>query len=171
MNLEYPYQLAAFLDNEPAIGENVYYGEYGWYPQIALKRRFKVTGMTEKEFLSVLSEFCNAKVPLTIHTGELIQPERMPVKILEVKATPELLAFHNNFIKFIGNALESRYPERDGVNYLPHITAEYNDTMVINADRYINCKFQIEKVFLLKDIDNENSVAHASFDLNWPEKF
>lgn len=39
MNLDFPYQLTTFLDEEPAIGEPVYYGENGWYPQIALKRR------------------------------------------------------------------------------------------------------------------------------------
>jgi hypothetical protein len=67
--------------------------------------------------------------------------------------------------------LQSRYPERDGANYLPHITAEYNDELVIDTDRYSNREFQIEKVFLLKDINDENSVAHASFDLNHVEKF
>lgn len=166
MNLEYPYQLAAFLDNEPVIGEPVYYGENGWYPQIALKRRFKISDITEEGLLSTLSEYCDSKSTFAIKTGDLIKPERMPVNILEVKATPELIAFHNDFIAHMGETLQSRYPERDGVNYLPHITAEYNDTFVIDADRYSNREFQIEKVFLLKDIDDENSVAHASFDLN-----
>lgn len=170
MNLEYPYQLVAFLDKEPKIGESVYYGENGWYPQIALKRRFKVTGMTEEELLSAVSKYCISKSTFAIKTGELIQPERMPVKVLEVEATPELIACHNDFIAHMGETVQSRYPERDGANYLPHITAEYNDTFVINVDRYSNRVFQIEKVFLLKDIDDENSVAHASFDLNHIER-
>jgi hypothetical protein len=166
MHLEYPYQLVAFLDNEPKIGEAVYYGENGWYPQIALKRRFSIADMSEKALFSKLAEYCDSKSSFAIETGKLIRPGRMPVRVLEVKTSPELMAFHNDLISFIGKALQSRYPERDGVNYLPHITAEYNDILVIDSDKYSSREFKIEKVFLLKDIDDENSVAYASFDLN-----
>jgi hypothetical protein len=56
MNLEFPYQLTAFLDDEPKIGEPVYYGENGWYPQLALKRRFKTVGISEDELVSKMAE-------------------------------------------------------------------------------------------------------------------
>ena len=165
MNLEYPYQLVAFLDNEPTIAEPVYYGENGWFPQIALKRRFKVSGIGEDELLDRLAAYCSDKPSFTIRTKELAQPDRMPVKILEVEATPELLDFHNGLIAFLGVAILSRYPERDGSNYLPHITAEFNGQMVIDHEKYSNREFLIDKVFLLKDVDDENSLTHAKLSL------
>lgn len=127
MNLEYPYQLVAFLDDEPAVDEPVYSGENGWFPQIALKRRFKTAGITEDELLNRLAVYCSDTPSFTIQTKDLTQPDRMPVKVLEVEATTELLDFHNELIAFLGEAILSRYPERDGDNYLPHITAEFND--------------------------------------------
>jgi hypothetical protein len=125
MNIKYPYQLVAFLDKEPAIREPVYYGVNGWYSPIALKRRFKLCDMEEDDLLSALSEHCDNKTTFTINIAELIQPQRIPAKVLGVEATPEHITFHNNPITFIGKALQSRYPERDSTNYLPHITAEY----------------------------------------------
>jgi hypothetical protein len=165
MNPEFPYQLTAFLDTEPAIGESVYYGENGWYPQIALKRRFKTVGITEDELLAKLTEYCGSKEPFGIQTGDLIQPERMPVKVIEVQSAPELLAFHHDFITFMGDAILSRYPERDGANYLPHMTAEYNGEMVIDVDKFTNKSFTIDSIFLLKDVNDENSIAYRHFEL------
>ncbi|MDB5162993.1 MAG: hypothetical protein JWN28_600 [Candidatus Saccharibacteria bacterium] len=165
MNLEFPYQLTTFLDDEPTIGEPVYYGENGWYPQVALKRRFKAVGITENELLLKMTEYFNSKRSFEIRTGELTQPERMPVKILEIAPNPELINFHNDLISFLGNAILSRYPERDGANYLPHVTAEFDGKMVINDKKYINQTFDIKRIYLLKDISDENSVAYKSFDL------
>lgn len=165
MNLEYPYQLVAFLEDEPAIGKPVYYGKSGWFPQIALKRRFKTVGITEDELLNRLAAYCGNTPSFTVHTKDLARPDRMPVKILEVEATPQLLGFHNGLITFLGKAILSRYPERDGSNYLPHVTAEFNGQMVIDHEKYNNREFLINKVFLLKDVHNENSIARTDFAL------
>jgi hypothetical protein len=126
MNLEFPYQLVAFIDKEPTIGEPVYYGTGGWYPQIALKRRFKIADITEDELLAKLAEYCHKTKTFSIKTKGLIQPERMPVKVLEVEPAHDLMNFHHGFISFMGDGMISRYPDRDGADYLPHITAEYN---------------------------------------------
>ena len=166
MNLEYPYQLVAFLDNEPAIGEPVYYGDNGWFPQIALKRRFKTVDITEDELLDKLATYCNATPGFVIQTKDLTQPDRMPVRILGVEPIPELLNFHNGLIDFLGDAILSRYPERDGKNYLPHVTTEFNGQMVIDHEKYSNRKFLVDKVFLLKDLHDENSIAHTELLLN-----
>jgi hypothetical protein len=165
MNLEFPYQLTAFLDDEPKIGEPVYYGENGWYPQLALKRRFKAVGISEDELVSKMAEYFDTKESFEIKTGELVQPDRMPVKILEIIPNPKLISFHNDFITYMGNAILSKYPERDGANYLPHVTAEFNGKMVIDDKKYNNSNFDINRIFLLKDINNENSVAFHSYDL------
>lgn len=170
MNLEFPYQLVAFLDEEPSIGEPVYYGENGWFPQIALKRRFKIVGITEDELLDKLAIYCSDTPCLTIQTKELVRPDSMPVKVLEVEPTPELLDFHNGLIAFLGEAIRSRHPERDGDNYLPHVTAEYNGQMVIDDKKFRNREFLINKVFLLKDIRDENSSAYAFVPLRKTER-
>jgi hypothetical protein len=165
MILEYPYQLVAFLDKEPNTGEPVYGGENGWYAQIALKRRFNVADMDEDELISVVEQYCQNTDSFAIKTGGLVQPERMPVRVLEVAPTPELMNFHRNFISLFEDALVSRYPERDGANYLPHITAEYNGEMVIDSNLFSQREFQIESVFLLKDLSDEDSVAYKKFNL------
>ena len=165
MNLEYPYQLVAFLEDEPTIGEPVYYGENGWFPQIALKRRFKTTGITEHELVDNLATYCSNTPSFTIHTNDLVRPDRMPVQILEVDATSQLLDFHNRLVAFLGGAILSRYPEREGGNYMPHITAEFNGQMIIDHEKYSNRDFLINKVFLLKDVHDENSIAHIELAL------
>jgi hypothetical protein len=166
MNLEFPYQLTAFIDNEPVLGESVYYGKNGWYPQIALKRRFKTVGINEDELLIKLDQFCKQTNSFSIKTKSLVQPDRMPVKVLEVEPTVELMNFHLNLISFMGDNMISHYPDRDGINYFPHVTAEYNGKMVINDSLFSNKEIRIKKIFLLKDIDDENSQAHASVELN-----
>lgn len=169
MSLEYPYQLVAFLDEEPAIGEPVYGGESGWFPQIALKRRFTSVNITEDELLNGLAAYCSSTPNLTVQTKNLIKPDRMPVQVLAVEASPELLDFHNGLIAFLGEAIRSRYPERDGNNYLPHVTAEFDGRMVIDYEKYSNRTFVISAVFLLKDVYDEDSIAHAKLPLGRSE--
>ena len=163
--MEYPYQLTAFLSNEPRHNEPVYKGENGWYPQIALKRRFKIVGIDENEFFRRLESYCKTYDSFTVTTGELVKPGRMPVEVVTVEASPELMNFHREFITMMANSMESRYPERDNENYLPHITAEYDGEYVIDTGDFTNKQFSIDRIWVLKDVDNENSVAYKSFEL------
>ena len=78
MQLEFPYQLVTFLSKEPRLGEPVYYGENGWYPQLALKRRFKLNGTNEERLVRSLKEFFDNVTRTDIVTGTLVKPERMP---------------------------------------------------------------------------------------------
>ena len=165
MNFEYPYQIVAFLDAQPAIGEPVYYGDNGWFAQIALKRRFKTVEISEDELLSALAAYCNTTPSFAIQTKDLARPDRMPVQVLEVEPTSELMDFHAGLISFLGKSISSRYPERDGDNYLPHITAEFDGQLVIDHEKYSNREFLVDRVFLLKDIHDENSIAIADFAL------
>ena len=165
MSPEYPYQLVAFLDNEPTIGEGVYQGEKGWYPQIALKRRFSIKGISENDLLSLLKEFASKNAPLKLQTGHLVKPDRMPVRVIGILNKEELKQFHLSFIEFMGTRMESRFPERDGENYLPHITAEYGDGFVIDVDRYTHKEFTIKKICLIKDEDDTDSHVVAFLNL------
>lgn len=165
MNLEFPYQVVAFIDEEPAINEPVYYGKNGWHPQIALKRRFKIKDVDEDYLISKIRRYCDNKNKFTIETGNLTRSDRMLVKILEVMQSPELMEFHRDLITVMSAVMVSRYPDRDGANYLPHITVEYDGKIVIDEMKYCNKDILIKKVFLLKDQEDENSVAYRSFEL------
>lgn len=162
----FPYQLVGFLDKEPTVGEAVYNGKNGWYAQIALKRRFAIKSMSEEELFRLVSDYCSSISSLEIIVGKLTKPERMPVSVLEVEPTKELLDFHNGFIKAIGENMRSRFPERDGDNYYPHITAEYNGKQVIDASMYAERTFTINNVWLLKDVIDEDSQSYVSFPLS-----
>lgn len=172
MKDDFPYQIVAFLGDNPEIGEGVYNGPRGWFAQIALKRRFNLAGVSKSEIVNRISNFCEAQQPLTISVGNLIKPERMPVYVLEVEKSESLMRFHKSLIKALGTELVSRYPERDGENYLPHITSEYDGKYVIASDQFKNREYLITKICLLKDISND-SLAYKYFDLNnvpppWP---
>lgn len=162
----FPYQLVGFLDKEPKIGESVYGGPKGWYPQIALKRRFSIQDMDEAELLERIKAYCFSTAPLVINIGNLVKTDRVPVKVLEVEQTDSLLFFHRGFIELLGPSLVSRYPERDGENYYPHITAEYNGNSVINAELYSNKQVTLSRAWLLRDTDSEDSNAFAKFELS-----
>lgn len=160
MKLEFPYQITTFLDREPIGNESVYDGENGWYAQVALKRRFKLNGISEEEFITQLKAFFDELNQLTIVTGELVKPERMPVRVIEVVNQEEFIDLHQKLFEIFGDMFISRFPERDGENYYPHITAEYNDTFVIPVEEYVHKTFPMNNIWLLKDIDDENSVAY-----------
>jgi len=165
MSPEYPYQLVSFLDNLPAIGEGVYQGPNGWYPQITLKRRFTALGMSEDELLLAISNFAHTIAPLPLETGQLMKPDSMPVRVVEIINKDEIKKFHLKFINYMGVHMQSRYPERDGENYLPHITAEYDGKDVINANKFIFKSFVINKICLIKDRGDTDSHVVAYFDL------
>jgi hypothetical protein len=159
MQLEFPYQIVTFLDKEPEANEPVYGGKNGWYPQLALKRRFKLNQINEEGLVKILKEFFN-KIDVDIETGALVKPERMPVRVVDVTNQDQLKHLHLELIAALEENIISRYPERDGENYYPHITAEYSDKFVIPADEYINKKFALNNVWVLKDASGGDSQAY-----------
>lgn len=165
MPLEIPYQIVAFLDKEPAANEPVYYGEHGWYPQLAIKSRFKTNGIGENELDQKLRSYFETAPSLNVHCNGLIKPDRMPVEVIGVEQTPEIMSLHLAIIAMLGDTIISRYPERDGAHYYPHITAEYNGAKVIKSSNYANKDFAIKALWLLKDVADENSIAHARYVL------
>lgn len=160
MQLEFPYQIVTFLGKEPELKEPVYYGQHGWYPQLALKRRFKLNQIDEIDLVQSLKAFFNQLDSIAIETGALVKPERMPVQVIDIANQSELKTFHEQLVASLDKKIISRYPERDGENYYPHLTAEYNGTFVIPVDVYTNKKFSLDNVWLLKDEDDENSLAY-----------
>lgn len=161
----FPYQVVGFLDRQPDIGEAVYGGPRGWFAQIALKRRFRLENGSEQEVIASLERFCVSRQPLAIHVRDLTKPARMPVRVLAVKQDDEVIGFHNDLIQALGDKLVSRYPERDGAHYLPHITAEYGGMFVIDPANYEKQTYTISRICLLKDEEGGDSLAHQYFEL------
>ena len=166
MSPNYPYQLVTFIDSTPAIGEAVYQGKNGWYPQVALKRRFNYENTFDETVIKKVKEFFAAIAPFEIETGTLITPDDMPVRVIEVLNSDPLKKLHLQFIEYMGSTMHSRYPERDGVNYFPHITAEYDGSPVIHFDDYTNRTFKVTSVCLIKDGEGGDSYLIAKIPLS-----
>ncbi|MCD8561469.1 hypothetical protein LRY29_00070, partial [Candidatus Saccharibacteria bacterium] len=128
---------------------------------LALKRRFALDNATDEDVVSRVREFFARVQPITILVGELTKPERMPVRVLPIRNDAELKAVHLDFVTFMGDALHSRYPERDGANYLPHVTAEYDGKLVIDVEAYQNGEFTISTVCVIKDGEDGDSHVMA----------
>jgi len=160
MQLEFPYQIVTFLGKEPTVNETVYYGKNGWYPQVALKRRFKLNQTDEDSFVVSLKSYFNQLDSPAIITGSLVKPERIPVQVIDIVNQNELKKLHTNFIESFRETITSRYPDREGQNYYAHITAEFNNDFVITVEAYTNKAFALDNVWLLKDRADENSQAY-----------
>lgn len=160
MQIEFPYQIVTFLDREPKLGEPVYYGERGWYPQVALKRRFKLNQIDEESFVELLRKIFSQFDGTDIVTGTFLKPERMPVQVIDIVNQDTIKQIHFEIISTAGESIISRYPDREGKNYYAHITAEYNNKYVIPVDEYVNKRFTLDNLWLLKDVGDENSLAY-----------
>lgn len=158
MKLEFPYQIVTFLDREPQAGEPVYYGDDGWFAQVALKRRFKLQGIDESQLVQLLQSTVTGDIP--IKTGLLMKPERMHVRVIDIENQDEIRSLHRKLVTKLGDNVISRYPDREGINYYAHITAEYDGEFVIPVDNYADKEFELNNVWLLKDIEDENSRAY-----------
>lgn len=161
MELEFPYQIVTFLDKEPQVNEPVYLGKNGWYPQLALKRRFKLLDIDSSQLIQLLEPLAHSQNELQIITGSLIKPEQMPVRVIDIKNQAELKSFHKQLLTRLNGDIASRYPEREDENYYAHITSEYNSALVIDPNKYSNRCFNINNIWILKDIDDENSIAYV----------
>ena len=160
MDLEFPYQIVTFLGREPQSGEPVYYGEKGWYTQLALKRRFKLQDIDESQLIQLLQPFSESAGQLIIKTGPLVKPERMPVRVIDIENQSELISLHKQLIARLNGDIISRYPDREGDNYYAHITAEHSGALTIPTDDYTDREFTLYNIWLLKDIGDENSIAY-----------
>lgn len=170
--MNYIYQLVAFIDvnPEPPTGTPIYSGPMGWIPNIAIKRRFAIKDMSEHELIGKIDQFCEKHFPFGITFTKIVEPGRVPERIIEVSPVESLLAFHNDFIKYFGESIESKCPEREGANYYPHMTITWRGEQVINPDDFLSHAPQIEtryidRVCLVKDVEGENSQVLAYFDI------
>jgi len=160
MQLDFPYQVVTFLGDEPTANEPVYYGDNGWYPQIAVKRRFNIVDINEADLIQSLKDFFNEQSTITIETGSLVKPDSMPIQVINIANEATLKKLHTAILNFLGETITSRFPDREGTNYFPHVSAQHTDTFVIDVDKYTHKQYSLNNVWLLKDIADENSVAY-----------
>ncbi len=164
--MHYPYQIVAFFDRQPKEGEFVYQGANGWYPQVALKRRFAFEGIIEKDGLAMIHDFCRLQAPFAIHFGERLKPENMPVEVIEVSPRDAVAAFHQAFIRYMGDAIKSKYPEREDHNYYPHMTVTWAGATVVEAGVFEGQTHHVSHVWLLKDAgDQGDSQTYRTYKL------
>lgn len=173
--MNYPYQLVVFMGGglEPAIGTPIYDGPRGWIPNVAVKRRFGLHGISEVELIELLNDFFdNRACHFGITFKGVVRPHDMPVDVLLIDQVPSLMLFHNDVINFLGDRIESRYPERDGANYYPHMTLTWKGRQVIAPDQFFPSPVgvlgtrDLTRVCLLKDpAGSENSKAFHYFDI------
>jgi len=158
--MEYPYQIVTFLDVQPEKDQLTYGDESGgWLAQVALKRRFALTGMNENQFIQELDEFRADIEPFELKSLTAQKPERMPVEVIMVERPSAADEFHQKFLSHFDRSVTSKYPEREGAAYFPHITAEYWGKRVIEVAKYENRAFPISSVWLVKDAPDEQKTA------------
>jgi len=160
MDLKFPYQIVTFLDKEPQVNEPVYYGDNGWYPQLALKRRFKLQDIDVSQLVQLLQPLTDPQHELKIRTGLLVKPDRMPVHVVDIQNQDELKSLHKQILTRLNGDILSRYPDREGDNYYAHITAEFNDKFVINPNNYTDKEFTLNNIWILQDVGDANSLAY-----------
>lgn len=161
MEREFPYQIVTFLNEEPTQSEPVYNGPHGWYPQVALKRRFKITNISEDQLFKTLQNFFSSYELPRIKTDTLTKPERMPVQVIHIANQDEIKTLHSDILHAFPGSIVSRYPEREGDNYYPHVTAEYGGAFVIPVKDHEHKTFPITNIWLLKDLTSDDSIAYT----------
>lgn len=160
MKLEFPYQIVTFLGKEPEINEPVYDGANGWYPQVALKRRFRLQDIDGSQLIQLLQPLVSNLSEHRIVTGSLVKPDTMPVRVVDIENQNELKSLHKQILTRLNGDVVSRYPDREGENYYAHITVEFNDDLVLNPEDYTNKQFMLENLWIIKDVGDENSLAY-----------
>ncbi len=165
--MNYPYQINTFLEQEPTPGEPIYEGERGWFAHLNLKRRFGLVGVGESWLVEKLTEFSEGFGPFEIEIGEEAEPEFMPVKVLEIVHTPELMAFHLGVLKAFGRHIKSKFPEREEP-YYPHVTLQnHADEQVVNQADFAGKRHLVNHFWLVKDPPgSENAQALVRFELS-----
>lgn len=151
--MEYPYQIVTFLSTEPRVGQSIYGDKDsgGWLPQIALKRRFCLHGISETELLTQLEDFCAGYDAFAIRSLALTRLADMPVDSIPLEEPSAASAFHRDVIAHLGGAIVSKYSDREGDNFRPHITAEFWGRRVIDVADYEGLLLPIDRIWVVKD--------------------
>lgn len=93
--------------------------------------------------------------PFEITFKHTTKPEHMPVEIIEVEPTEPLIGLHKRFFETLG---QSKYPEREGDNYHPHMTISWKDKRVIDPHVFEDAVHTVEEVCIVEDKEGDSTV-------------
>jgi hypothetical protein len=66
----------------------------------------------------------------------------------------------------MGERIGSKYGDREGANYYPHVTLEYWKRRLFDPQPFVGTTKKISRIWLVKDMEgSEETVAYRSFDL------
>ena len=91
----------------------------------------------------------------------------MPVEVIEVASVETAAAFHRGFIKFMGDAITSKFPEREDHNFYPHMTVTWDGAVVVDEGAYEGQERLVKYVWILKDDSGDRS-AYRKYELGIP---
>src|ERR1700683_450554 len=157
--MEFPYQVVVFFDRKPAIGEPIYEGPNGWFPQLAVKRRF--ASADEVGMLAAVRSIAGSTPIFTLHFGAVAQPEHMPVEVILVEQSSELVELHTTLFNTLG---PSKFPGREGNTFFPHMTISWKGRRVVSPSEYSHSAQTISDLWVVKDEGND-TLALKSFPL------
>lgn len=152
--MNFPYQIVSFFGEAPLSGSFVYQGDGGWYPHIAIKRRYAPTDGEELMLVKVKATAQKTK-PFIIQLTQASKPARMPVEIIEVAPSADLNALHIELFKLLG---QSKYPEREGEHYSPHMTISWEGKRVIDPSKFENTRQRLHTISVLIDGGDDSKV-------------
>jgi len=162
--MNFPYQIVVFFGHYPNVGDSVYGGTGGWIPNLTIKRRFGLGELTEDRMLARLKELAERTSPLTVSFNKAVRPEHMPVEVVEVVPSAELLALHRALFANFG---PSKFPEREGANFYPHMTISWKGERVVDAAAFENTSQIVDKIWIIKDDEaSGDSRVLAGFNLS-----
>jgi hypothetical protein len=75
----------------------------------------------------------------------------MPVDSIPLEEPSAASAFHRDVIAHLGGAIVSKYSDREGDNFRPHITAEFWGRRVIDVADYEGLLLPIDRIWVVKD--------------------
>lgn len=160
--MQFPYQIVAFFGVNPDIGTTVYDFEGDnkkWLPHVALKRKFRLNETSQNEMVSIFKEIAAKTQSFEIMFKYTTKPEHMPVEVVEVKQNQDLIHLHRQLFEKLGL---SKYPEREGENYYPHMTVSWKGMRVIDPQEFEGTVHQIKEIYIIKEEDNDSAVLTSA---------
>lgn len=155
-NARFMYQVVAFVANMPRPGEHVYGGASGWYPHVAVKRRFAASD--ETKMLAEVEAIANATPVFSIQFRELIPAGVLPVDIVTADRSDTLQKLHERLFYTVGR---SKYPDRELDNFSPHMTVSWHGKSVVFAQRFIQTLWPVEAISVIKDSGDDSRLIDA----------
>jgi hypothetical protein len=153
--MDYKYMIVAFLE-EQTEGSTL---EPPKNPHITVKKKFKLTSIDETGLIELLqgdTALKGAKEVITGASEEYGSSENMITKVVNENVWRSL---HDHFLELLSEVSESRDPDFEGINYLPHITWRLKGEDNLDPEQLENKKFTLHYLYLIERVHPTKSLA------------